>query len=156
MSIEIILSEAGKTLGIADLSFDHRGFCSLTIEDDYQVMLSLDLEQNRVNLCARVLIMPDSYEAREEIFKYLLNAQTMGQASFGCHFSYDYQSEQIAQLISINTDRLTGDDLVTQLERFVNAMKYWRDKLPQLIMDIPEPSHEADSTTSFNFQAFRA
>lgn len=135
MSIDVIFKEAQEASGIEGLTLNEQGYCSLEVEQEYEVLLSYDMQQEQLNLCATLLIMPDDIATREWVFGVLMASHAFGKLSLGSHFAFDDKRDLIVQFKSLPLERLTGKALLEHVEGFTSTLKHWRQTLQQRLSE---------------------
>lgn len=143
MSIDVILKEAQEASGIEGLFLNEQGYCSLEVEQEYEVLLSYDIQQEQLNLFATLLIMPDDIATREWVFGVLMASHAFGKLSLGSHFAFDDKRDLIVQCKSLPQQQLTGKTLLEHIEGFTSTLKHWRQTLQQRLSE-----HEQVTTHS--------
>lgn len=131
---ELMKGFAGQ-IGVPDLAPTEDGTCQVDI--DGMVVNFVEVPETR-QLVTWAEVGEPPPEGRERLYKALMEAMYMGQATGGSTFALSPQSERI-QLFRL--DPLTLLDLeafLAMLEKFVNVLEQWRKLLGEFSAVAPE------------------
>ena len=128
MEFKELIRSFGADVGIADLAPGPEGICTLNI-DDMKVSFMEVPENNQLVTWATVGELPP--EGRERLYRALIEAMFMGQATGGAVFSIQPNTEKL-QLHRVDPLQLTDlASFKTMLENFANLLEQWRKLIVQ-------------------------
>ncbi len=129
-NFQVLLKELGTTIGLADLSPDDEGYCSLTFDD--KIVLNLQYDQRTEN----IVIFTELGEVRDElalkVYSRFLEANMFWKDTGGGTLCVEpktmtamleYQ-ESVAKMDEVRFQQL--------VEGFINIAEYWIGYLNEL------------------------
>ena len=134
----------GRTVGLGDLALDEDGYCALLIDKDSVVNIELDEIGQQVLLYS--LIGQPAGDPRAT-FEQLLRANYLGRGTGGAAFGLQPEGGIVlSQWLAVPGLDLARLNAI--LERFVNQVEAWTQRLPQL-------GEQAEAPISVEFPLIR-
>lgn len=141
MEFHELMKQFGERVGLADLAPGDSGVCRVGI-DDMLVLFREDVETARIMIWAEVGEPPP--EGRERLYRLLMEAMFMGQATGGATFSIESGSGKVYLQRNEFLSALDTDSFFGMLEKFVNVLEEWR----KLVVDFRPPAGEQERETA--------
>lgn len=123
-NIDTVISELGRSIGLAELRLDDRNYCYLSF-DSLGVNMELDSDEKEMTFYSA--LQQVSQAPSVETMTMLLNANFLGQHTGGKTLGYSVDDKIIALSQTFNIERINGTEFETLLSSFVDAAIYWRD-----------------------------
>lgn len=134
-SIQALLAEFGRSIGITDLAFDASGYCILVFDD--ALVVNMEIDEAEQGLLLYSLVGNPAGEPGI-IYEALLRANFRASQQDAPIFGMaDGKGITLSKRIPLAGLELSSFN--SALEQFVNAVEHWTARLPQLGASAPEP-----------------
>lgn len=128
MNISDALTELGSQIGLSDLALNDAGLCRVLFDDSLTVDFE-SMDEGRT-LHVSSVVLPFAPELQgEEFLKQLLQANLLGIATGGAHFSASELEGEILFERSLDIQSMDFTGFTQAIESFVNHLEGWREKL---------------------------
>ena len=128
-TVQALLGEFGRTIGLDGLELDEDDYCALLIDDAHVINMEFDEAGKKLVLYS---LIGEPMGERTAAYDQLLRANYLGRetgaASLGLH--PDGRGVVLSQWLPLQG--LDGERFTMELERFVNQTESWTKRLPQL------------------------
>lgn len=141
MKIESLLTELGNQMGLPNLKLDENKVCRLIFDKKFTVDIEASEDLKIVHIYSALCIIPP--RDKENLYESLLEASLFGRGTGGASFGVDLEMGEILLSITIEMEKTDYQDFVNILEKFVNHVEAWTEKI-----DKGEYSRDRRSTSS--------
>ena len=138
-----LLSALGNEIGIADLSPDDNGACSLFF-DELVVNMEYHKESNLLHLYSHLGTLPG--DGREELFVRMLEANCFYRGTQGGTLAIDEEADAALLFYQTPVDLLNEADFLRIVENFVNVADTWSGQLSGSGEHVAASEAEPDET----------
>ena len=126
MEFEDLMAAFGRELGIPELGQGRDGVCNIEV-DGMSVSFMAMSRTGQLVTWADVCVAPP--EGREQLYQMLMEAMFMGRATAGGSFSIDRETGNVYLHRFDTLQTLDLDSFKAMLEKFVNVLEEWRQRI---------------------------
>jgi hypothetical protein len=135
-SIQQVMADFGKTVGLDDLGLDEQDYCCLVIEQDLVINIEFDEAGERLMLYSKVgRPGPD----REAELTKILQANYLGRGTGGATLGLQPESGAVVLSREVPTAGIDVPSFSASLENFVNVAEAWTRRLADAV-SLAQPS----------------
>lgn len=127
MKIESVLTELGNQMGLPNLKLDDNKVCRLIFDKKFTVDIEASEDLKIVHIYSALCIIPP--RDKENLYEALLEANLFGRGTGGASFGIDLEMGEILLSITIEMEKVDYQDFVNVLEKFVNHVEAWTEKI---------------------------
>jgi hypothetical protein len=128
-TVQGLLGEFGRTIGLDDLELDEDDYCALLIDDSLVINMEFDDAGNKLVLYS---LIGEPAGERTAAYDRLLRANYLGRETGAASLSLHPDGKGVVLSQWLPMPGLDGKRFTTELERFVNQTEAWTKRLPQL------------------------
>lgn len=143
----------GKEIGLADLSLNDDGVCSLTFDKTINVDIVYRKEFDQLGFVSSVLTLPP--EGKEQFYLELLKANAFGFELAGCTLGVDAEKGTVILSYLLISSVVTYDLFKTVLANFVDLSEEWMSKSDKLTADAMATASEIPHELSHGYDFAR-
>jgi len=129
MNADAILKELGNEIGLGEISFGDNNVCRIVFDE----VLEVDFEKVGGEILfvhAPVAKLPAG--GCEKAYAEMLAANLFGQGTGGAVLALDDALGEIVMYLKYPVETVDYHSFKTDLEKFLNALSDWREKVPSL------------------------
>lgn len=141
MKIESLLTELGNQMGLPNLKLDENKVCRLIFDKKFTVDIEASEDLKIVHIYSALCIIPP--RDKENLYESLLEASLFGRGTGGASFGVDVEMGEILLSVTVEMEKTDYQDFVNILEKFVNHVEAWTEKI-----DKGEYSRDRRASTS--------
>ena len=145
MELAELMKELASELGLGEIELEEDGGGQITIDDDLAIDLEAAEDGFGFVISATVGTIPD--EEREAVFAELLEANLLGQGTGGASLALDSTLNEIVLCRSIPQDDLRFEVFDQELVTFVEALRWWRERLESGALGAKEEPQAASAVS---------
>lgn len=123
----------GKEIGLADLSLNDDGVCSLTFDKKINVDIVYRKEFDQLAFVSSVCVLPP--EGKEHFYLELLKSNAFGFELAGCSLGVDAEKGNVILSYVLISSIITYDLFKAVLANFVDLSEEWINKSDKLSSD---------------------
>jgi hypothetical protein len=124
-----IVRDFGALARLPDFALDDRGMARLQLDGTLVIDFEHDATNNVLHLYSSIAPAPQQCEAQ---LRLLMEANLFLDRSVGATFALDSLTNEFMACVRLEPEKLTGHDLVTQVERMADAVERLRADLGAL------------------------
>jgi len=121
MNHEMLIKEVGKHLGIEDLQPDREGKFYFIFDDAIEVSISKGWTRNTIRIESDIADLPE--ENKKDIYFNMLKHSPVIFRDSDAVIAIDKDRNKIQIFLIIDINTKSVQDIVTQLEKFVNSVE---------------------------------
>lgn len=114
-------------LGLAELRFDSHGCASLCLDGEIEIHFEHDAASEAIHLYSDLAPLPVT--GREALYLQLLQANLLGAHTAGATLAVDSTAQAAVLCLRIAPSLCNAQDFQALVERFVDAVAHWRERL---------------------------
>lgn len=152
-TVDLLLADLGKVMGLEDLVFDDNDGCLLQFDDSLTVLLLYDAEANEIYFFSYVGEVPQ--QAMAHVSALLLEANYRWQATGGATLSLRPGGENdVVMTQKFSLEKLDSSNLQEYLGSFVMNVEKWtkfiedNDEAPKTAQKVSAPGKEDKNGSS--------
>src|SRR5687768_3051537 len=126
MNIPDALAELGAQIGLSDLALDENGLARVVFDGTLTVDFE-SMDEGRVLHLSSVVAALDGSDREEALFERLLQANLLGIATGGAHFSISEGDGEVLLERKLPVEVLACSSFVNAVETFVNHLEGWKE-----------------------------
>lgn len=150
MTLKELLEELAVRLELGDIMLEDDGGAQIVLDDDRVV--DVHGHEGRPGFTFSAAVAPSPEEGRETVFAELLEANLMGEGTFGATLALDPTASEIVLCRSINHSDVPYEVFEAELAQFSAALIAWQDRdedgelgtAAAEAREADHPPHEAD------------
>ncbi len=154
MNLPDAITELGRQTGLPGLALNDSGLCRVVFDGTLTVDFEARQDGRTLHLCSVVAPLDPAAQG-EAYYETLLQANLLGIATGGAHFSVNTMDEEVLFERVLDMEALDYLGFSMAVESFVNHLEGWREKLASLPPAAPAVAVTMDSSFAQTFQ-FRA
>lgn len=127
MTIRELLGELAERVGLGEAALEDEGGVQIVLDDDR--VIEIHANDDRPGVTFSSAVGPAPTEDREAVLATLLEANLMGEGTFGAALCLDSAAGEIVLCRSINVDDMPYDAFEAELSQFSAAQLAWQELL---------------------------
>ncbi len=136
MNIPDAITELGRQIGLPSLSLNDAGLCRVVFDTTLVVDLESMNDGRTLHLSAVVAPLDTDVQG-EGFYAALLEANLLGVATGGAHFSISMADQEVLFERALDMEGLDFTGFSQAVESFVNHLEGWKEKLDGLDASVP-------------------